>query len=87
MSVNDWHSPNQGALGFVLAPDDTGGAETNSPTLLVLINRDADALSFRLPSGSWRQLCDSSANTPFAPLQLENTSSVAARSVQLLAQE
>jgi glycogen operon protein len=84
MNADDWHSPPQGALGFVLAPGNTG---TNSQTLLVLINRDAEALSFGLPPGTWRQLCDSSAEKPFAPLPHRGTCSLAARSVRLLSQE
>ncbi len=84
MSWNDWHSPHQRALGFILASEDT---ETTPQSLLVLINRDADALRFHLPTGPWRQLCDSSADTPFAPLARQGTSSMTARSVQLLSQE
>ena len=84
MGWNDWHSSELGALGFVLAPEST---ETNAQPLLVLINREAETRPFQLPSGNWRQLCDSSADLPFARLEKRATSSLNARSVQLLAQE
>ncbi len=77
-----------GALGLVLAPEGTGSSDANSETLLVLINRDSDAQTFRLPPGSWRQICDSSSDIPFALLlPRQDSSIVPARSVQLLAQE
>ena len=88
MTDNDWHSPPRGALGLVLAPEDTGSSDTNSETLLVLINRDSDAQTFHLPQGSWRQICDSSSETPFASLlPRQDSSIVPARSVQLLSQD
>lgn len=84
MGWDDWHSSHLGALGLMLAPED---AEYNSQTLLVLINRDAEEKRFHLPSGTWRQLCDSSADSPFAPLEKQITSTLSSRSVQLLSQE
>ena len=84
MGWDDWHSPHLGALGLILAPED---AEHTSQTLLVLINRDAQARCFHLPSGAWHQLCDSSADSPFAPLDKQITSTLSSRSVQLLSQE
>ncbi|WP_301100887.1 glycogen debranching protein GlgX [Propionivibrio sp.] len=87
MSSNDWHSPHRGALAFFLAPENTGDTtDGNAQTLLVLINRDADAQTFHLPPGSWQQLCDSSSNAPFALSLRQATSTLAARSVQLMAQ-
>ncbi len=88
MSGTDWHSPPRGALAFFLAPEVTADAGENAQTLLVLINRDSDAQTFHLPPGSWQQVCDSSSSAPFAnSLSRVDTSLVAARSVQLLAQE
>ena len=83
MNDGDWHTPHRGALGFLLAPECPAD---NAPTLLVLINRDADAQTFRLPPGTWQLLCDSSSDVPFAELPRLDSSSVAARSVQLLGQ-
>ena len=83
MSDNDWHTPHRGALGFFMAPEETG---SSAQTLLVLINRDADAQDFRLPPGAWQQLCDSSSALPFAEQPRQDSSTLAARSVQLLAQ-
>ena len=87
MSDSDWHTPLRGALGFVLAPDDSA-AENEAPpqTLLVLINRDADAQTFRLPAGAWQQVCDSGSDAPFAAQPCQDSSTLAARSVRLLAQ-
>jgi glycogen debranching enzyme GlgX len=90
MSDDDWHTLPRGVLAFSLAPADreaTAGNSTISETLLVLINRDADAQTFCLPPGPWRQICDSSSATPFALLARDGSSFLAARSVQLLAQE
>jgi glycogen operon protein len=88
MSELDWHSPPRGALGFVLVPETTANSGANSQTLLVLINRDSGAQTCHLPPGPWRQICDSSADAPFAiVLPRMDTSLVAARSVQLLSQE
>jgi glycogen operon protein len=84
MTGDDWHGPRQGTLGFLLAPTD--GAANPPQTLLVLINREPETQSFVLPPGIWQQLCDSSADAPFAPLPRQDSSPVAARSVQLLAQ-
>ncbi|WP_422897732.1 glycogen debranching protein GlgX [Propionivibrio sp.] len=84
MNGNDWHSSHTLALGFILASEDKS---VKSKKLLVLINRDANTLTFHLPPGTWKQLCDSSADAPFAFLLRQETSSLAARSVQLLLQE
>lgn len=78
MSVADWHDPRLDVFGLHLP------AETASGSLLCLFNRGADEVSFRLPVGGWRQLCDSAAATPFAPLRREGASPLAARSVQIL---
>jgi len=82
MQEADWNSVQCGRLGFVLATEDR-----EMPSLLVLINRHDDALSFRLPSGLWQQLCDAGADLPFAPAQHQGVRLLAARSVQLLSQE
>ncbi len=84
MNDSDWHTPLRGALGFLLAAPAT--PSSHSPALLVLFNRDADAQDFRLPPGVWQQLCDSAADSPFAPLACQDSSTLAARSVKLLAQ-
>ena len=84
MNVNDWNSGQPGALGFILAaPEDMA----DSQTLLVLINRDPHELNCRLPPRAWQQLCDTSANKPFALLQRQDTHSLPARSVQILSQD
>lgn len=83
MNDSDWHTPLRGALAFLLAAESPPPA---SPALLVLINRDADAQSFRLPPGVWQQVCDSASESPFALLTCQDSSTLAARSVKLLAQ-
>jgi len=52
--------------------------------LLCLINRDDNQTSFLLPAGVWQQICDSSAQAPFAPHTRTISTPVAARSVQIL---
>ena len=83
MSDSDWHTPLRGALAFLLAPETPA---SDAPALLVLINRDADAQDFRLPPGVWQQVCDSAGESPFALLACQDNSTLAARSVKLLAQ-
>ena len=83
MRGEDWQSPQQDTLGFVLGPTDGAGPRQ---TLLVLINRAAEAQRFALPPGNWQQLCDSGSDAPFAPLPRRDVSPVAARSVQILLQ-
>jgi glycogen debranching enzyme GlgX len=61
-----------------------GHLAQESCALLCLINRDEIPVSFLLPAGVWEQVCDSSAQAPFATSQREKTSTVPARSVQLL---
>jgi len=86
MGVADWQSKKLGALGLQLAPLAATDAKAPAdPTLLCLINRDEIPVSFLLPPGVWQQLCDSSAQDPFALCRRERTSTVPARSVQLLA--
>ncbi|MEO8409999.1 MAG: glycogen debranching protein GlgX, partial [Propionivibrio sp.] len=82
MTSNDWTAAPQGALCFVLAGDTPG-----FPAILVLINREPDALAVQLPTGNWRLLCASSARKPFASSLLRGNCSVPAHSVQLLSQE
>ncbi|WP_300450992.1 glycogen debranching protein GlgX [Accumulibacter sp.] len=82
MGVADWQSKKLNALGVLLAPPP---AEVDAgATLLCLFNRDEIPVSFLLPHGAWLQICDSSAQAPFAVCQRERTSTVPARSVQLL---
>lgn len=83
MNDSDWHTPLRGALAFLLASE---AQSADAPALLVLINRDADAQNFRLPPGTWQQLCDSASDSPFTPLACQDSSTLAARSVKLLAQ-
>ena len=83
MNDSDWHTPLRGALAFLLAAE---APASDAPALLVLINRDADAQDFRLPPGTWQQLCDSASDSPFTPLACQDSSTLAARSVKLLAQ-
>jgi len=85
MRVADWQSGKLGALGLQLAPEtSTDGQADDHRILLCLINRDEIPVSFLLPAGVWWQVCDSSAQSPFAACQRERTSTLPARSVQLL---
>jgi hypothetical protein len=72
-------------FGLQLAPDRpaVGKAQDGDPALPDQPRRDPG--SFLLPAGVWQQICDSSAQAPFAQLHMrEKTSPVAARSVQIL---
>jgi hypothetical protein len=62
----------------------TDGQADDHRILLCLINRDEIPVSFLLPAGVWWQVCDSSAPSPFAACQRERTSTLPARSVQIL---
>jgi glycogen debranching enzyme GlgX len=89
MADNDWYNRQIGALGIVLAAETSKPEKTDcrtSQTLLVLINRDDISLTFKLPPGSWRQFCDSGADTPFATSTHIDSSTLVARSVRLLTQ-
>ncbi|WP_313950751.1 glycogen debranching protein GlgX [Accumulibacter sp.] len=88
MGGGDWQSAKLGAFGLQLASREAGsGKAKGGPTLLCLINRDEIPVPFLLPPGVWKQICDSSAKTPFTSCRREKTSPVAARSVQLLSLE
>ena len=90
MTVDDWHSPQRGALGLLLAPLDERAVpalETASRRLLVLINRDPAMRAFQLPAGKWTRICDSSARAPFASTPIDTDSLVAAYSVQVFEQD
>jgi glycogen debranching enzyme GlgX len=84
MRIADWQSATLGAFGLQLAPP-TG--DDGERSLLCLINREAKAVVFHLPSGNWRQLCDSSAEAPFAPVQRIKNYRVPSRSLQMLIPE
>ncbi|MCM8597030.1 glycogen debranching protein GlgX [Accumulibacter sp.] len=85
MRVGDWQSRKLGALGIQLTPEATaGGNEDVGSPVLCLISRDDIPVSFLLPEGAWRQICDSSSAAPFATIRREKTTLVAARSVQVL---
>lgn len=85
MRVADWQSKKVDALGMELAAEPLDGGEmTESETVLCLINRDEEPVSFVLPTGVWQQICDSSAVRPFTSCVREKTSTVHARSVQIL---
>ena len=90
MTVDDWHSPQCGALGLLLAPLDERAVpalEAASRRLLVLINRDPAMRAFQLPAGKWTRICDSSARAPFASMPIDTDSLVSAYSVQVFEQD
>lgn len=91
MAVNDWHSPQRGTLGFILAPANSAGehaVEDSSVSLLILINRDPTMLAFHLPPGDWTRICDSSSVAePFAPTSIDTDCMLAAHSLQILSQD
>ena len=81
----DWESKKLGTFGLQLAPDRPAvGKAQDGETLLCLINRDDNQVSFLLPAGVWQQICDSSTQAPFASHTREISTPVAARSVQIL---
>jgi len=86
MDYADWESKKLGTFGLQLAPDrtDLGHSQDRETFLLCLINRDDNQTSFLLPAGVWQQICDSSAQAPFAPHTRTISTPVAARSVQIL---
>jgi glycogen operon protein len=86
MKLADWQSKKLGALGMLLAAE-MPAVSTDEGSLLCLINRDEIPVSFLLPKGKWRQVCDSGAAEPFASCQREKTTPVTARSVQILSRE
>ncbi len=88
MRVSDWQSRKLGTFGLQLAPVTTDvGQENEQRIVLCLINRDEIPVSFLLPDGLWRQVCDSSAEPAFAACRRQKTTPVAARSVQILSLE
>ena len=85
MRHTDWESKKLGTFGLQLAPDRPAvGKAQDGETLLCLINRDDNQVSFLLPAGVWQQICDSSTQAPFASHTREISTPVAARSVQIL---
>jgi len=88
LSDHEWHT-SPGTLGMLLAPLDQAKDSTDelppSP-LLVLFNRDTNALTARLPPGTWRLLCDSGSDNPFEESMLDSRCTLPGRSVLLLAQ-
>ena len=84
MQITDWRSLTLGAFGLQLAPLSDDDSE---PGLLCLLNRDAEAVDFNLPPGNWRQICDSSAGSPFAPVLRGSTCQVPSHSLQMLIRE
>ena len=90
MNVDDWHSPQRGTLGFILAPPhSTGEQGTAQPPgpLFVLMNRDPRTWVYRLPPGHWTRVCDSCAVAPFAPTPIDTDCILAAHSLQVLTQD
>lgn len=83
MHGHDWHASPGGALGMLLAR----AGDRQDADLLALFNRNADAVTFSLPPGTWRQLCSSSADAPFQTHVCESACSLAGRSVLLLARD
>ena len=79
-----WSAPDQDALGMILAP--VSGSAVRQ-TLLVLINRRAKPLEFRLPPGPWQLICDTGAEMPFQSQFCRGSTALGGRSVQLLTQE
>jgi glycogen operon protein len=84
MQIADWQSPVLGAFGLQLAPLNNKGTE---PSLLCLINRNAAPANFHLPTGHWRQICDSSADSPVTPVRRGSAYQVPSRSLQMLVLE
>ena len=87
MNGHDWHS-SPGTLGMLLAPVQPRYAHPDEPpsaTLLALFNRTTDTVTFNLPPGEWRLLCDSHADEPFDEHTFDHQCPQAGRSVLLLA--
>lgn len=82
MATGDWQAKSLSVFGLQLAPETPTGR-----LLICLINRGDIPVPFLLPEGSWRQVCDSSADAPFDSCHRQKSTPVAARSVQLLCRE
>jgi glycogen debranching enzyme GlgX len=78
MQTADWQTPNLGRLGFRLAP--VGG---QGGPLLCLLNRDREAIDWRLPPGAWLRVIDTAAEAPFEPERPVGASVLAGGSVQI----
>jgi glycogen debranching enzyme GlgX len=87
MTVDDWHSSHPGTLGFTLSPEKHPTSSANTSALLVLINRETGALTFQLPPGSWKKICNTASNMPFMPSSEQQSTLLTGQSVQLLSQE
>ncbi|WP_153109165.1 glycogen debranching protein GlgX [Propionivibrio limicola] len=88
MKEHDWHAPG-GALAVILAPPPPEVPQTSpeTATLLILINRDETPTSFKLPTGRWQQLCDTSAENAFSTEYRRSHCTAPARSIILLCKE
>jgi glycogen debranching enzyme GlgX len=82
MRTPDWEAPRAGRLGFQMAAPAAGDGPGES--LLCLLNRDAAAIEWRLPSGRWQLLVDTAAEAPFSSAEREGSSAVPGRSLQIL---
>ena len=82
ITTDDWSSPAGDVLDVVLPPSETPGE-----TLLLTFNRSGENIAFVLPPGNWRQLCDSSAELPFAPTTIHGLSALNAVSVGIFTKE
>jgi glycogen operon protein len=87
MQGADWNASPGGTLGMLLAPPPDEDCEPGGrAALLALFNRNADSVAFRLPPGSWRQVCASGDDAPFLERACETACPVSGYSVVLLAQ-
>jgi glycogen operon protein len=96
MCADDWDSGEGGFLGCLLAPvvareplesADASEASEDPEFLLILMNREADALDVRLPPGKWRGLCDTALEAPFVEESAEDSCRVEAHAVRLFSQK
>ena len=82
MNVHDWNVPPGGKLGMLLAPKPL--APDSPGALLILFNRMHHPVTFLLPPGTWQQLCDSGADTPFDGHMLDSACTVSSTGVAFL---
>jgi len=82
MTTDDWKSTHGDVLGVVLP-----ASESSGKTLLLVFNRGEEKTCFTLPQGGWQQLCDTSAETPFANSRHTGRISLNATCVSIFSQE
>ncbi len=84
MREEDWRSPLQGALGFILNPLDP---DAHAGALLILMNREAGTLNVTLPAGHWQPICDTRIGMSLPAEPRQGNTLLSGQSVQILSHQ